>query len=119
MQYIASDTVGGHGSGDIHLSPDERFLYTSNRLKADGIAVFAIDSATGRLTRTGYMATGPHPRNFALSPDGRWLLVACRDNDRIEVYARDSLTGQLTPTDHYAVTPNPVCLKFAGRIAGE
>ncbi len=119
VQYIASDTVGGHGSGDIHLSPDERFLYTSNRLKADGIAVFAIDSATGRLTRTGYMATGPHPRNFALSPDGRWLLVACRDNDRIEVYARDSLTGQLTPTDHYAVTPNPVCLKFAGRIAGE
>lgn len=59
VQYIASDTVGGHGSGDIHLSPDERFLYTSNRLKADGIAVFAIDSATGRLTRTGYMATGP------------------------------------------------------------
>lgn len=114
VQYIASDTAGGHGSGDIHLSPDERFLYTSNRLKADGIAVFAVDSVSGRLTRIGYMPTGPHPRNFALSPDGRWVLVACRDNDRIEVYSRDSLTGQLTPSEHYAATSNPVCLKFAG-----
>lgn len=114
VQYIASDTVGGHGSGDIHLSPDERFLYTSNRLKNDGIAVFAVDSLTGRLTRTGYMTTGPHPRNFAISPDGLWVLVACRDNDRIEVYERDPLSGQLKPSGKSFYAHHPVCLKFFG-----
>lgn len=114
VQYIASDTVGGHGSGDIHLSPDERFLYTSNRLKNDGIAAFAVDSASGRLTRIGYMTTGPHPRNFAISPDGQWVLVACRDNDRIEIYPRDPQTGLLGAAQRSVYARHPVCIKFVG-----
>lgn len=113
VQYIAADTVGGHGSGDIHLSADGRHLFASNRLKADGIAVFSVDPSTGLLTRVGYQLTGVHPRNFAITPNGKWVLVACRDTDAIEIYSRDSSTGMLTPTGRSIVTPRPVCVKFA------
>lgn len=113
LQYLPADTVGGHGSGDIHLSPDGRFLYASNRLKADGIAVFSVDEASGLLTPAGYQLTGIHPRNFAITPNGRWMLVACRDSDAIEIYSLDSSTGLLSPTGRPVSTPRPVCVRFA------
>lgn len=109
IQYIASDSVGGHGCGDIHLSPDGRFLYTSNRLKADGVAVFRVRE-DGRLVRKGYLDTGAHPRNFMVL-DG-WLIVASRDDDRMEVYRRDHESGLPDPTPvSLTSTPKPVCLK--------
>lgn len=108
LQEIASDSVGGGGSADIHLSPDGRFLYSSNRLKADGISVFSIDSRTGLLTKVGYTTTGIHPRNFTLSPDGRFIIVAERDSNRIEVFSRNPRTGLLTPTSHKAELSMPV-----------
>ena len=42
VQTIASDTTGARGSADIHVSPDGRFLYASNRLNADGISIFQL-----------------------------------------------------------------------------
>ena len=35
LQEIVSDSVGARGGADIHISPDGKFLYSSNRLKAD------------------------------------------------------------------------------------
>ena len=106
------DTVGAHGSADIHISPDGKFLYASNRLKDDGIRVFAIEE-NGNLTNLQYVLTGRHPRNFALSPDGNYILVACRDDNRIEVYRRSKSTGIITPERVSELqVPAPVCLKF-------
>ena len=51
IQSIQADTVGARGSGDIHISPDGEFLYASNRLKADGLAIFHIDATTGKLQK--------------------------------------------------------------------
>ena len=107
LQEIASDSVGGGGSADIHLSPDGRYLYASNRLKEDGISVFSIDKS-GRLKKIGYTKTGIHPRNFTLSPDGRFLLVAERDSNCIEVFARNKRTGLLKPTPHKLHLSMPV-----------
>lgn len=112
-QYIQADTVGGHGSADIHLSPDGRYLYASNRLKNDGIAIFSVDSVSGKLTEAGYQTTGIHPRNFAITPNGKWLLAACRDSDAIEIYARDLSSGQLSPTGRTISVSRPVCVRFA------
>lgn len=113
VQIIQADSVGAQGSGDIHVSPDGRFLYASNRLQADGIAIFSIDPSTGLLTHEGYQLTGIHPRNFAITPNGRFMLVACRDDNAIEVYAIDNATGALAKTDRTITTQRPVCLKFA------
>lgn len=112
MQYIEADTVGARGSGDIHISPDGRFVYASNRLQADGIAIFSVDEEKGTLTKMGYQLTGIHPRNFIITPNGRYLLVACRDSNQIQVFSINKETGLLTDTGKKIITSKPVCLKF-------
>lgn len=112
IQKLTAYKGKGHGSADIHLSPDGRFLYTSHRLKKDGIAIFSVNQQTGKVKEAGYQNTGIHPRNFAISPDGRFLLCACRDSNRIEIYSIDQETGQLTLTDKSIDIPAPVCISF-------
>ena len=114
IQYIQSDTVYGRGSGDIHVSPDGKFVYSSNRLKADGIAIFKVDDKNGTLSRVGYQLTGVHPRNFIITPNGRFLLVACRDSNCIQIFSRNVITGALTEVGKVAVS-KPVCLKFISK----
>lgn len=112
LQYIEADTIGAKGSGDIHISPDGKFVYASNRLQADGIAIFAVDQEKGTLTKAGYQLTDIHPRNFIITPNGRYLLAACRDSNTIQVFNRDKVTGLLKDTGKSIKTDKPVCLKF-------
>lgn len=111
IQSIAADTVGARGSADIHLSPDGKFLYASNRLQADGIAIFAV-AADGTLTKVGYQPTGIHPRHFNITPNGKYLLAACRDSNIIQVYERDAETGLLKDAGKGIVVDKPVCAQF-------
>ena len=106
-QVIKADRLDARGAADIHLSPDGRFLYASLRLRGDGISVFEV-GADGTLTYVGYQATGIHPRNFNITPNGRFVLVACRDTDAIEIYARSSETGLLTFTGRVIPVSHPV-----------
>ncbi len=113
-QVIATDSVeGSRGSADIHVSPDGRFLYASNRLKDDGVAIFLINPDDGTLTKVGYQPTGKHPRNFVITPNGKLLLVASRDDNKIQVFSIDNQTGLLTDLHQDISISKPVCLKFA------
>ena len=111
IQDILAYDGDGHGSADLHITPDGRYLYTSHRLKEDGISCFSIDSRTGKVTRKGYVPTGRHPRNFAISPDGRYLLCACRDSNVIEIYAIRR-NGSLRNTGKTIELGAPVCVQF-------
>ena len=113
LQEIVSDSVGARGGADIHLSPDGRFLYSSNRLKAEGIAIFAVDTQTGLLTRIGDQPTAAHPRQFNITPNGQYLLCCCRDSDKIQVFRRDMQTGLLTDTHKDIPVSKAVCVQFA------
>ena len=112
IQEIQSDSVGGHGGADIHFSPDGKFLYTSNRLKQDGISIFRVDKQSGLLTKTGYQLTGIHPRNFNITPNGKYLLCACRDDNKIQVFRIYQSTGILEDIHKNIVVDKPVCVKF-------
>ncbi|GLQ55248.1 lactonase family protein [Devosia nitrariae] len=84
-------------AADIHLSPDGRFLYASNRV-FDSIATFAVEP-DGRLRFLGTTPSeGSWPRSFAITPSGRHLLVANHNSDSIVVLARDGESGSLTQT---------------------
>lgn len=108
------DGVESHGA-DIHISPDGRFLYCSNR-GHDSIAIFQIDPADGQMTPAGWVPSGgATPRNFALSPNGNWLLVANQNGDHIRVFARNAETGALTNTVQDIDIGTPVCLRFFTR----
>ncbi len=102
----------GFSCADIHVSPDGRFVYGSNR-GHDTIAVFAVDDVSGQLTAAGHASTrGRTPRNFTLDPTGAWLLAANQDSDDIGVFRRDTDSGQLTPHGEMVWAPMPVCLQF-------
>jgi 6-phosphogluconolactonase len=104
--------TGENTCAEIRLSPDERFVYGSNR-GHDSIAVFARDAATGRLTPVEIVPSGgKHPRNFNLSPDGRWLVCGNKDSDNVTVFSRDAATGRLRLVSTHKA-PQVVCVLFA------
>ena len=115
IQSLLAEETPAHGSADIHLSPDGHYLYTSHRLKNDGIAIYKVNKATGMLVKKGYQQTARHPRNFAITPNGRFLLVASRDNNCIEIYRRNLRTGLLENTRRDIILPKPVCIRFVGQ----
>lgn len=101
------------GSADIHVSPDGKFLYASNRGQANSLAIYSIDNATGTLRLKGFNSTlGSTPRNFAIDPTGNYLLVANQNSNNIVIFKRNLKTGMLTPTGKQIKVPNPVCLVF-------
>lgn len=112
FQTIEADPLHAMGSADIRITLDGKFLYASNRLKGDGLAIYAIDQTTGRLTPNGYQYTGKHPRNFAVSPNGKFLLVADKDSDQVQVFEIDGTTGLLTDIHKDIQLNMPVCLTF-------
>lgn len=113
FQSIQADTLQAKGSGDIHITPDGKFLYASNRLKGDGLTIFSINPSDGTLIRLGNQDTKIHPRNFIITPNGKYILVACRDSDKIQIFALNKDTGFLKDTNKDIKLSMPVCLKFA------
>jgi 6-phosphogluconolactonase len=110
------DFTGFMGSADIHVSPDGKFLYCSNRGDANTITIFKINAATGKLTVIGYQSVlGKAPRNFSLDPSGNFLLVANQDSDNIIIFKRNKETGLLTDTGKKIEAGNPVCLKWIAK----
>ncbi|MDQ6610138.1 MAG: lactonase family protein, partial [Bacteroidota bacterium] len=116
FQQIAThpDTASGEfGSADIHISPDGKFLYASNRGKENNITIFKIDKKTGMLSTVGYQSTmGVKPRNFCIDPTGNYLLAANQDSGNIVIFKRDKATGLLKYTGDQIMIPEPVCLKM-------
>ncbi len=105
--------TGERGSADIHLSPDGKFLYASNRFASNNIAIFAVNEKNGRLASIGFQSLqGRKPRNFVIDPTGKFLLVANQDSDDIEVYRRDPVSGLLQRTENTIRVGSPVCLKM-------
>lgn len=99
-------------AADVHLSPDGKFLYATNRAPANNITCFNV-LKDGRLENYFSISTrGDGPRNFALSPDGKFLLVAHQFSNNIVIFKRDKKTGYLTDTGERIEVGAPVCLVF-------
>lgn len=111
LQTVSTDSVAARGSADIHLSPDGKFLYASNRIRNDGIAIFAV-ADNGLLAPAGYRHTAIHPRNFCITPNGKYLLAACRYGNVIQVFERDAASGLLKETGQSVKLDRPVCIRF-------
>ncbi len=96
---------------DIHITRDGRYLYVSNR-GLNSIAIFVVNKENGKIELIAQESVrGETPRNFTLSPDENYLLVANQKTQNIVSFRRDKNTGLLTLTDQvHAFTP--VCLVF-------
>jgi 6-phosphogluconolactonase len=106
---------GFAGSADIHVSPDGKFLYASNRGDFNNLAIYKVDPKSGKLSTAGFQSTlGNAPRNFNMDPTGNYLLVGNQNNDEVVVFKRNMKTGLLTDTGKRIAVGKPVCLKWIG-----
>ncbi len=112
ISTLPEDFSGRSHTADLHVHPNGKFIYCSNR-GHDSIAMYAIDESTGKLTFLGTESTqGQIPRNFAIDPTGTWLLAANQNSNTVAAYTIDQNTGTLTPTGQLSSVPTAVCLKL-------
>lgn len=105
--------AGFAGSADIHVSPDGKFLYASNRGDFNTLASYKIDPANGKLEIVANQSTlGKAPRNFNFNPGGNFLLAANQQSDEIVIFARGKETGLLSDTGKRITVGQPVCIKW-------
>ena len=93
-------------AADIHVTPDGRFLYASERATST-LAAFRIEAETGRLLPGGNIPTEAQPRGFAIDPSGSFLLAVGQQSHHLAVYAIDRQTGSLAQRERYPMGQNP------------
>jgi 6-phosphogluconolactonase len=87
-------------AADVHVTPNGRFLYASERT-TNSIGAFSVDAATGQLSYVGSTPTEKQPRGFRIDPSGRFMVVTGEKSDTISAYAIDASSGALKPLGKY------------------
>ena len=87
-------------AADLHLTPDGKFLYASERTSST-LAAFAVDSASGKLTYLSSTPTEKQPRGFAIDPSGKFVVASGEKSETLSVYSIDPASGALKPTGKY------------------
>ncbi len=111
IRTLPESYSGFNACADIHISPDARHLYASNR-GHNSLAIYRI-LENGQLEWLAFQPSGgKFPRNFAITPDGQEVWAANQNTGNIVRFSRNADTGLLTPAGELEC-PTPVCLKFA------
>ena len=97
---------GAPWAADLHLTPDGKFLYASER-RSSTLATYKVDAASGRLELIGHTPTEKTPRGFAIDPSGRYLIAAGQDSNGVTVYAIDPANGALSQRTRLPLGKNP------------
>ncbi len=115
VQTISTLPHNFHGDSycaDVHISKDGRFLYGSNR-GHNSITIFKVLENSHQLEFLKTVSVeGDWPRNFVLSPNGKFMLVANQKSGNITVFKIDTETGIPIFTGNEIQLPAPVCLEF-------
>ena len=106
LSTLPAGFTGKPWAADIHVTPDGRFLYTSERTTST-LAAFAIDPASGTLTLKSHTPTEKQPRGFNIDPSGRFLVAAGQLSHAMTLYAIDRESGALKPLKNYSLGKNP------------
>lgn len=91
---LPSSFSGEPWAADLHLTPDGRFLYTSER-RSNTIAAFRVDAESGMLSLIGHVPTEAQPRGFNITSDGRFLISAGQESSRLRLFEIDPSSGVL------------------------
>lgn len=94
ISALPQPTAGNVAAADIHLTPDDRFLYASERT-TNTLAAFRVDAQSGELTLIGHVPSEPTPRGFAIDSQGKFLLCAGLASGKVATYTIDPASGGL------------------------
>ena len=97
LSTIPDDFTAFTKAAAIRLSPDEKYVYASNR-GHDSIAIFKI-GRYGRLSRTAIVSSkGVSPRDFNFLEDGKHVIMTNENTDNVIVCKWNPDDGGITPT---------------------
>src|SRR5690606_33887341 len=117
VDLAESGNLDTHSPGAIHPSADGRFLYVSDRAETNQILVYAIEE-NGSLREIQKRASeGREPREFAIDPSGRFMLIANQKSDQLVLLQRDPDSGLLGKTLQTLPVGRPSDVKFIDRAA--
>jgi 6-phosphogluconolactonase (cycloisomerase 2 family) len=115
VAMAAGDDVGKHSPGAIHPSADGRFLYVSDRGEKNLIRVYAIEENANLREIQQRDSEGREPREFAIDPSGRFMLIANQKSDALVVLQREPDSGLLGDTVQILPMGRPSDVKFVDR----
>jgi 6-phosphogluconolactonase len=98
-------------AADIHITPDGRFLYASERT-TNTLTAYKVDATSGKLTTIGSVPTEKQPRGFNIDPTGHYLAAVGELSDGMTVYAIDQTSGALSKLKSYATGKKPNWVEF-------
>jgi 6-phosphogluconolactonase (cycloisomerase 2 family) len=106
-------------AGEIAVSPDGNYLYTSNRT-FDSIATFSVKKYGPDLDGVKPEWTwvrGETPRQFTLSPEGQYMYVGSQNGYSITVFRIDTDSGKLEYLPDQTVgVQSPIMITFASCV---
>jgi len=82
-------------SAEIKLTPNGKFLYTSERTKST-LSGFEVDSKTGKVKHLFTTPTEELPRGFNVDPSGQFLVAAGQKSDKVSLYSINQTSGELS-----------------------
>lgn len=110
---LAEDFAGEVGAAEIRFSPDGNYLYASNRGEANTLTVFSVNQEDGRLSKVQHVSSeGEAPRNFNITPDGKYLLCGNQNSNEIIVFNRNQNDGKIDRTSISFTVNKPVYFYF-------
>ncbi|MCF2486654.1 lactonase family protein [Dyadobacter sp. CY347] len=98
-------------SSAIHLHPNGKFVYVSNR-GHNSISAFKI-GANGALEMVDQQTKSiAIPRDFNIDPSGKFMIVANQSTDNLVIYDVDAATGKFTFKQESIGVKAPICVAF-------
>ncbi|EIC83420.1 beta-propeller fold lactonase family protein [Serratia sp. M24T3] len=85
---------------DIHLTPDGRFLYSTERTSST-LSSFSVNPDNGHLTYLNSIKTEAQPRGFAIDNSGRFLIESGQKSNQLSLYSMDQTSGKLSLLGRY------------------
>ena len=114
---LPADFRGANAAGELLISADGRFLYTTNR-GHDTIATFRV-GADGTVSFIGDTPSqSQSPRSIAFDPDGRFLFSVTELGDAVAAFRIDPKTGVATYARQAIALRGPRSILFMPISAG-
>ncbi|MFH0758387.1 MAG: lactonase family protein [Bacteroidota bacterium] len=109
---VGDDFTGNKQSAAVRVHPGGQYIYASNRDEESNLAVFRKEE-DGGISRIQIISDIPvWPRDFNITPDGKFLVVAGARSNEIELYTIHQESGMLDATGVKTGLPGPTCVLF-------
>ena len=114
LSTLPDDFSGENSNAQIHMNPNGKFLYASNR-GHNSIAMYSVNDSTGSLTSLGQQPSLGTPRAFGIDPTGKFMLVGGLDNGDLATY-KINPTGTLTHLKTQPIGDQPMWIHIADPV---